>query len=173
MSRVLLSAMLVALVSMASAHDHKARGTFIDNDGEQVGKVTLIQGPHGVLVRLEIDGLPPGAKAVHIHHTGTCEDHEAGFKASGGHVNPDERQHGLLNPEGPGAGDFPNFFVHENGHAWAEMFNDRISLDGSVGPNLLDDDGSAMVVHENVDDHVTQPIGGAGARIACAVIEQG
>lgn len=173
MSRVLLSAMLVALVSMASAQDHKARGTFIDSDGEQVGKVTLIQGPHGVLVRLEIDGLPPGAKAVHIHHTGTCEDHAAGFKASGGHVNPDERQHGLLNPEGPGAGDFPNFFVHENGHAWAEMFNDRISLDGSVGPNMLDDDGSAMVVHENVDDHVTQPIGGAGARIACAVIEQG
>lgn len=154
----------------AQADDHMVTGQFINNSGEEIGTVTLTQGPHGVLVQLEIDGLPPGPKAIHIHHTGTCADHDHGFKASGGHVNPDKNQHGLLNPDGPGAGDFPNFYVHDNGYAWAEMFNDRLSLDGGTAVNMLDEDGSAMVIHENVDDHMTQPIGGAGARIACAVI---
>ena len=32
-------------------------------------------------------------------------------------------------------------------------------------------DGSALVIHAAADDHQTQPIGGAGARVACAVIK--
>ena len=38
-------------------------------------------------------------------------------------------------------------------------------------PTLLDDDGSSVVIHENPDDHVTQPIGGSGGRIACGIIQ--
>ncbi len=142
---------------------------FIDNEGNVTGRATLRQGPHGVLVRIELEGLAPGPKAIHLHRTGTCGDHSEGFKASGSHVNPEQREHGLLNPDGPGAGDFPNFHVHESGYAWAEFFNARVSLDGSTGEHLLDRDGSALVIHEGPDDHMTQPIGGAGARIACAV----
>jgi Cu-Zn family superoxide dismutase len=37
--------------------------------------------------------------------------------------------------------------------------------------NLLDADGSAVVVHASPDDHLSQPIGGAGARVACAVLK--
>ena len=37
-------------------------------------------------------------------------------------------------------------------------------------PALLDEDGSAVIIHEQPDDHLTQPIGGAGGRIACGVI---
>ena len=36
---------------------------------------------------------------------------------------------------------------------------------------MLDEDGSAIVVHENADNRMTQPIGGAGGRIACGVID--
>ena len=32
-------------------------------------------------------------------------------------------------------------------------------------------DGSAVVIHANPDDHMTQPIGGAGARVACGVVK--
>ncbi len=39
--------------------------------------------------------------------------------------------------------------------------------------NLADADGSAIVIHANPDDHKAQPIGGAGARIACGVIAGG
>ena len=38
-------------------------------------------------------------------------------------------------------------------------------------PPLLDEDGSAVIIHENPDAHLTQPIGGAGGRIACGIIE--
>ena len=37
-------------------------------------------------------------------------------------------------------------------------------------PALLDEDGSAVIIHENPDDHMAQPIGGAGGRIGCGII---
>jgi Cu-Zn family superoxide dismutase len=36
---------------------------------------------------------------------------------------------------------------------------------------LKDADGSALVIHAAADDQTTQPIGGAGERVACAVIK--
>ena len=46
------------------------------------------------------------------------------------------------------------------------------SLDGRGGrAKILDEDGAALVIHENRDDHATQPIGGAGARVFCGVIK--
>jgi len=38
-------------------------------------------------------------------------------------------------------------------------------------PALMDADGSSVVIHAAADDYNTQPIGGAGARVACAVIK--
>ena len=58
-----------------------------------------------------------------------------------------------------------------DGTANAEAFSALVSLGaGSDRPNLLDADGSALVIHASPDDHITQPIGGAGARVGCAVI---
>ncbi|MCC5859498.1 MAG: superoxide dismutase family protein [Ectothiorhodospiraceae bacterium] len=175
----LIGAILLGLpltATLAADHgDHGPTATarIIDTAGEDIGEARLTQGPAGTLIRLELQGLPPGPKAIHIHGTGTCEDHDHGFQASGGHLNPDGKPHGLLNPDGPDAGDLPNFHVHDNGYAWAEFFTPLASLDGAVGARILDDSGAALVIHENPDDHHTQPIGGAGARIACGVIEQG
>jgi Cu-Zn family superoxide dismutase len=36
--------------------------------------------------------------------------------------------------------------------------------------SLADANGGAIVIHAAADDHLTQPIGGAGARLACGVI---
>ena len=146
---------------------------FVNNDGDVIGTASVEQGSAGILVNMEITDLPEGWKAIHIHSVGTCDDHEEGFQDSAGHLNPDDSEHGFLNPDGPDAGDFPNFYVQENGTARVEMFNERASLDGSVGAEMLDDDGAALVIHENPDDHVSQPIGGAGARIACGVVQGG
>jgi superoxide dismutase, Cu-Zn family len=38
---------------------------------------------------------------------------------------------------------------------------------------LLDSDGSALVVHANQDDLMTDPSGNSGARIACGVFAAG
>lgn len=160
----------VALLS-GSVKAADARAVIIDTEGNEVGRVELMATPTGTLLRLELDGLSPGAKAIHIHSVGNCADPSEGFLASGGHINPDGQAHGLMNPEGPDAGDLPNFYVHDNGYAWAEFFTTKASLDGSIGAKILDDDGAALVIHTNVDDHSTQPIGGAGARVACGIIQ--
>ena len=97
---------------------------------------------------------------------GPASDGGAGFKASGGHINPEGKEHGLLNPNGYEAADLPNIYAGANGVAAAEMLNSKLSL--SDGGPLLDADGFAVVIHENADDHMTQPIGGAGSRVACA-----
>ena len=171
MKHLICSFLGLALSALALANDPpQATAKLVGTEGETIGQAELIQGPSGTLIRIELEGLPPGPKAIHIHGTGDCDDHCDGFQASGGHLNPDDRPHGLLNPDGPDAGDLPNFQVHENGYAWAEFYTTLASLDGSFGARILDEEGAALVIHENPDDHSSQPIGGAGARLACGVI---
>jgi Cu-Zn family superoxide dismutase len=53
-----------------------------------------------------------------------------------------------------------------------ELYSTLVSLNGgdAAHPALMDADGAALVIHANPDDYRTQPIGGAGDRVACAVI---
>jgi Cu-Zn family superoxide dismutase len=46
-----------------------------------------------------------------------------------------------------------------------------VTLGESGEASLLSGDGTALVVHAQADDEVSQPSGNAGARIACGVIE--
>lgn len=145
----------------------------IGNQGQTIGRVTLRGGESAVVARIEIGpgGLTPGWHGLHFHAVGDCSD-TAKFEASKGHVNHEQSKHGLLNPEGPDEGDLPNIFAAADGSANAEVSTLLISLRAQdQDPGLLDADGSALVIHANEDDHMSQPIGGAGARVACAVIK--
>jgi superoxide dismutase, Cu-Zn family len=151
---------------------HEARAEFIDQKRNSIGTATLTESPHGVLIHLDLKGLPPGPKAIHIHSVGTCEDPDEGFVASKGHLNPDGKEHGLFNPAGPDAGDLPNLYIRDDGTFEAEFFTTLASLGEAEGrARILDEDGAALVIHINRDDHITQPIGGAGPRIACGVVK--
>lgn len=145
-----------------------ATTTLIGSEGTAIGTGTLVQGPHGVLIRLEIGpgGLPPGWHGVHFHEKADCSDVGA-FQLSGGHHGKAPGQHGLMNPEGPEAGDIPNLWAAADGSAGYEAFTTLMELAPS-----LEGEGISLVVHAQGDDHITQPIGGAGARIACGVIER-
>lgn len=171
-----LSVLALAALAANAAHHGGAKSAgaeFIDREKNAVGTATLTESPHGVLIYLDLKGLPPGPKAIHIHTVGTCEDPEEGFVASKGHLNPDGKEHGLMNPAGPDAGDLPNLYVREDGSFEAEFFTTLASLGGADGrAKILDEDGAALVIHINRDDHITQPIGGAGPRIACGVIKK-
>lgn len=143
----------------------------VDNEGQPAGRVQLKQGPSGLLMIVEASGLTPGWHGIHLHETGQCE---AAFTSAGAHINHAHTKapHGLLNPDGPDNGDLPNIYAHADGSAKAEIFTTLASLSGTDGThNLLDSDGSAIVIHANADDHVSQPIGGAGDRVACGVIQ--
>ena len=168
---IALAVATLAAPTMALAQD-TAKAEIVDKAGKRIGEATLTEAPKGVLIRVELSGLPPGYKGMHLHSTGTCEDHDHGFQASKGHLNPDSKKHGLMNPDGPDAGDLPNVYVHADGKASAEVFTMLASIKGAAGrPAIVDADGAAIVFHANPDDHMTQPIGGAGARIACGVIK--
>jgi superoxide dismutase, Cu-Zn family len=164
--RILAAALTSVLLATGAAHAETVETDIIDGTGEIIGTATLTESPHGVLIRIEIGpgGIEPGWHGIHLHQVGDCSD-VGEFQLSGGHINPEGREHGLLNPEGPDAGDLPNIYAGEDGAVNAEMFTWLITLD-----ELRDEDGSAIVIHENPDDHITQPIGGAGARIACAEV---
>jgi Cu-Zn family superoxide dismutase len=136
-------------------------------EGRAVGTALLTQVNAGVRVVVEVRGLSPGTKAVHIHETGRCE--APAFSSAGGHFNPEGRQHGLLNPRGPHAGDLPNITIEADGSGRLETTTDRITL-GAGATSLFDGDGSAIVVHGSQDDFMTDPTGNSGARIACGVI---
>lgn len=141
-------------------------GDLIDAEGIKIGTVNLLGGPNGVLMEVGIDsyGLMPGWHGLHLHQVGNCDDLGV-FKLSGGHVGKVEDGHGLLNPNGPEGGDLPNIWAGADGAAGYEAFSTLFSL-----ADLADEDGAALIIHENRDDHMTQPIGGAGPRVACAVI---
>lgn len=167
-----LAAGAVGAAHHGGAHPGEATASFIDKESKPVGTATLTEGPNGVLIYLDLNGLPPGPKAIHIHSVGTCEDPAEGFVASKGHLNPDGKEHGLMNPAGPDAGDLPNLIVLDDGTVKVEMFSPYASLSGAGDrAKILDEDGAALVIHINRDDHITQPIGGAGPRIACGVIK--
>ncbi|MEO1037990.1 MAG: superoxide dismutase family protein [Pseudomonadota bacterium] len=160
-------------VAEAPAIITTARAELINRDRAVVGEAMLRQGPAGVLIRVEAEGFPPfeeGWHGIHLHMIGDCSNED--FTSSGGHINPSGRAHGLLHPDGPDNADLPNIYIHADGVMRGEFLTSRVSLNGSEDtPALFDADGSALVFHQNPDDHFSQPIGGAGPRIVCGVIE--
>lgn len=140
--------------------------TMMDPAGKQVGSVTIAQYPAGVFIRGELQGLPPGWHGFHIHEKGACTP---AFDAAGGHFNPGKAKHGL-NQASTHAGDLPNIHVHDDGTARFEFVTQLVSIGGGA-TDLMDQDGSAVMVHDGPDDYVTDPSGHSGGRIACGVIK--
>ncbi len=143
-----------------------ARATLVGADQAQYGEVIVAVGDNGLLLKLNAEGLKPGAHGVHVHAVGKCEGPD--FKSAGGHWNPGGKAHGFDNPDGSHMGDFFNLDVGEDGTGSLEAVIESASLKG--GDNaLLDDDGAAFVIHAGADDLKTDPSGESGGRIACGV----
>lgn len=167
---VLVALATLSVAALPAAAADMAAAEMVNTDGKVIGEVTFEQAPGGVLLFVKVTGLPPGPHGIHLHSVGGCTPD---FKAAKGHINPHKRAHGLRNPDGPDNGDLPNLYVAADGTGMAEFYTTLVSVaDGKRAPALLDADGSAVIIHANPDDHITQPIGGAGGRIACGVVER-
>lgn len=152
----------------APAETTSASAGFVDMEGAENGTATLTGTPNGVLIEIEVSGLPAGEwLAFHVHETGTC-DHESDHESAGGHFNPTDAAHGYLSEGGPHAGDMPNQYVGEDGVLRAQVFNHMVTLGDGGEADIA---GRALMIHGGTDDYETQPTGDAGDRYACAVIE--
>jgi Cu-Zn family superoxide dismutase len=135
----------------------------IDSAGRQIGTVVAWQTTGGISFRVSASGLPHGLHGIHVHPIGRCDPPD--FASAGTHWNPAGKQHGLNNPNGPHAGDLPNVEVAANG-----VLSQTVVLPNATMAQLLDADGSSIMIHANADDYVSQPAGNSGPKIACAVI---
>jgi superoxide dismutase, Cu-Zn family len=137
--------------------------------GEDAGTATFTQGKKDLVIKVNLKGLPVGEHAVHIHQKPLCDAPD--FKTAGGHFNPDNKQHGTLNPMGHHNGDMPQNITIGEGHVGQATFKvTYLSLDPSSPNSILANGGTSIMVHEKPDDMKTDPTGNAGNRIACGVI---
>ncbi len=155
-------------MAQAPAVYHGALKTATGGDG---GTITVTAAPKGVLLHIEAKGLTPGWHGMHFHEKGSCADDK--FASAGGHVHSmTPVVHGLLNDTANDAGDLPNLYVAADGTAVTEVYSTLVTIKGdATHAALLDADGAALIIHGNPDDYSSQPIGGAGPRLACAVIQ--
>ncbi|HET9297616.1 MAG TPA: superoxide dismutase family protein [Candidatus Binatia bacterium] len=145
---------------------------FVNAKQQEVGDATVTETPNGVLIRVNLprnpEGISPGTHAIHIHEVGSCEPP---IKSAGEHFNPTHKKHGFLERQSKHAGDLPNIHVTENAPLSLEFLVPQLSLSGDKA-NLMDADGSAIVIHQAADDYRTDPAGDAGDRVACAVLKR-
>ncbi len=154
---------------LAEQPDAGAVADLVNARGDVVGAASFTRTAAGVQIALHVAGLPPGEHGLHLHEVGTCDPPD--FATAGAHFNPRDSQHGLRNPFGPHAGDLPNLPVGSDGAATVAITTNRVTLDPGEG-SLFDDDGSALVIHEAVDDQMSDPAGNSGGRLVCGVVRQ-
>ena len=130
------------------------------------GEVTFEQVGDKVLVIANVVGLKPNAEhGFHVHEAGDCSSGD-GMSAKG-HFNPHGKPHGHYSTTNRHAGDMPNLKADAKGRARLNVELDTITV--KPGPASII--GRGLIVHAEPDDYKSQPVGNAGARLACAVIQ--
>lgn len=140
------------MADKAVAVVHPAEG----NDVE--GWVTFTKEGDGVRVHAELSGLGEGLHGFHIHQYGDCRDIAT---TPGGHLNPNNAEHGSRTDSTRHLGDMGNIEIGADGTGTLDYLDTMKTLPAIVG--------RAVIVHQNEDTFV-QPTGSAGPQIACGVI---
>jgi len=137
------------------------------SDSNVEGEVSFTEEDGVVDMKATLSGLTPGEHAIHIHEKADCS--AADGTSTGGHWNPTFATHGKWgSEEGYHRGDIGNFTADAEGNATVEFSTDQWCLGcGDETKNLI---GKGVIVHQGVDDYITQPTGDAGGRISCAGI---
>jgi Cu-Zn family superoxide dismutase len=173
MRLTLIGLTVLALAIPAGAAPRKAKPLVIPvkmGDGTDAGTASFLETRNGKLeIKLALKNLPEGDHAVHIHQKPLCDGPD--FTTAGGHFNPDQKQHGALNPMGHHNGDLGvNLSVGVEHTVNQTITVDFLSM-GTGKPNdIIANGGTSIMIHAKADDMKTDPTGNAGNRIACGVI---
>ncbi len=123
------------------------------------GHITFRKRRSGVLVTVDISGLPSDSKsdffALHIHEGESCGGRD--FSNAGRHFDMTRSPH----PEH--SGDLPPL-LSCRGRAYMSVLTDRFDIEDVVG--------RTVIIHSDPDDFRTQPSGDSGSRIGCGVIRR-
>lgn len=142
------------------------QATLVYANGAPAGTIQLLESGNRLRITAAIAGAPQGVHGFHLHETGSCERPD--FKSAGGHLNPEGKDHGSLDPDGAHLGDLPNLVVSASGTGTIDAM---ISAERENALRaIFDGDGTAVVLHAGADDYKSDPSGDAGARIACGVL---
>jgi Cu-Zn family superoxide dismutase len=163
-----LAAVALAVPALADTLKARAVAKVIGLDGLPLGEVDFTQTSRGVLIELDLHGLPPGAHAVHIHGAGVCEPKKH-FSSAGAHLSFEPRAHGYFARGGPHEGDLPNQFAARDGTLHASVITNAFTL-GNGQKSVFERNGASIVLHAKADDYMSQPAGASAERIACGVI---
>jgi Cu-Zn family superoxide dismutase len=163
-----LATLAITAGMVAASGASHAHAAILDASGTPIGWAMITEDATGRLhMNVHVSGLTPGLHGIHLHSIAQCVG--PAFTSAGGHHNPLAAEHGLDNPLGAHAGDLPNLIVNGEGRGHLNATTEGATL--SLGPiSVFDTDGSAIVIHANEDDQVTNPTGNSGARVACGVV---
>ncbi len=163
---LVLAVVMAGSASLALAAD-KAVAELAPTQGNNVkGTVQFEQKGDKVLVTAEVTGLAANSEhGFHVHEKGDCSAPDG--TSAGGHFNPENKPHGHASMERH-VGDMPNLKADANGVAKASFELDLMTLKEGSANNII---GRGLIVHKDPDDYKSQPVGNAGARIACGVIK--
>lgn len=126
-----------------------------------LGTIAFTDTPYGLLITPDLNTLPPGVHGMHIHENPSCAD--SGM-AAGGHWDPQHsgKHLGPYNDQGH-LGDLPALTVTDDSNATLPVLAPRLKV--------KDLRGHSLIIHAGADNYSdTPPMGGGGARIACAVL---
>ncbi|MDN3355051.1 superoxide dismutase family protein [Actinomadura sp. DC4] len=151
-----------------------------DVEGRTVGSLRVEdQGRRKSKITVTAKGLPPGYHGFHIHKKGVCDatsiDPKTGspFFSAGPHFDLG------AHPHPNHSGDLPPLLISADGTGRTTIVTERFRL-----RQLLDGDGSAIIIHALPDNQANVPkrygkpdaetlrTGDSGARIACGVISK-
>lgn len=168
--RIALVALIIPSTPQSETVKPHAIADMIGATAKTIGQANFSQTGHGVIVEIDLHGLPPGPHALHIDNAGVCDARKQ-FSTAGSHLSFEPRAHGYLARGGPHEGDLPNQFASQDGTLHASVISSAFTL-GNGMKSIFRPQGAALVVDATGDDYVTQPFGNSGKRIACGVIRR-
>jgi Cu-Zn family superoxide dismutase len=162
------------LVLVLSATMAMAAGTKVDinainaeGTGKAIGSATLSDSDEGLVINVNLSGMPDGEHGFHVHEKGDCSPGtKDGKMAAGLAAGPHYDPKGTKTHKGPDAGG------HEGDLSKLTASGGKVDQTVTVKAlKMADVAGRSLMIHEGGDNYSDHPENGGGkGRIACGVI---